>query len=233
MTTRRRELVVGVAAASASMVLSCKAPRAPQAKAEEQRPPASDEDKVTPVEDLMREHGVLSRALLVYDECARRLESGAELPPAVIPATARIVRQFVHEYHEAIEEEAVFPRCERALAHLTLVRTLREQHVVGRKITAFIEQAVGGRDRRRLVGALRAFGRMYRPHAAREDTVLFPALRGLVVARDLDAMGDQLEARERALFGVDGFERKLAEIADLETTLEINDLARVTPTEFR
>jgi hypothetical protein len=37
------------------------------------------EAEVTPGEDLMQEHGVLERILLVYDEAARRIESGQKL----------------------------------------------------------------------------------------------------------------------------------------------------------
>src|SRR5436190_7019562 len=40
-----------------------------------------EEEDVTPGEDLMREHGVLNRVLLVYEECARRLD-GHEDPRA-------------------------------------------------------------------------------------------------------------------------------------------------------
>ena len=40
--------------------------------------------KVPPTEDLMREHGVLRRIMLVYDEIARRLKQGEEFPLASV-----------------------------------------------------------------------------------------------------------------------------------------------------
>jgi hypothetical protein len=55
---------------------------------------------------------------------------------------------------------------------------------------------------------MRLFIRMYEPHAAREDTVLFPAFRTLVGAKELDALKDIFEERERALPG-GGFEKIL------------------------
>lgn len=70
---------------------------------------------------------------------------------------------------------------------------------------------------------------MYRPHEAREDTVLFPALRTIVSPKELDAMGEQFEDREHALFGKEGFGGIVAEIAKLEETLGIHDLAQFTP----
>src|SRR5262249_2854026 len=112
---------------------------------------------------------------------------------------------------------------------------LREQHASGRKLTALIEQATANGlpakkdDRKRLAGHVRAFTRMYRPHAAREDTVLLPDFRALVTAPELEALGAEAERGERELFGDDGFERKVSEVGELEMVLDLSDLARVTP----
>ena len=38
-------------------------------------------EEVSPPEDLMREHGVLKRILLIYGEAIRRIEANQELPP--------------------------------------------------------------------------------------------------------------------------------------------------------
>ena len=70
--------------------------------------------EVTPAEDLMQEHGVLERLLLIYAEAARRIERGAELDLAVITSAAGIIRHFVEDYHEKLEERFVFPRLEAA-----------------------------------------------------------------------------------------------------------------------
>ena len=70
---------------------------------------------------------------------------------------------------------------------------------------------------------------MYHPHAAREDTVLFPALHGIMTAKEYDVMGDQFEDREHELFGKEGFEKIIVEVAELERALGIYDLAQFTP----
>ena len=49
------------------------------------------EPDISPTEDLMREHGLLNRVLLVYEECARRLEAGEEVK--VLPDAAKIIRE--------------------------------------------------------------------------------------------------------------------------------------------
>ncbi len=38
-------------------------------------------EEVSPPEDLMREHGVLKRILLVYGEALRRMDANEDLPP--------------------------------------------------------------------------------------------------------------------------------------------------------
>jgi hemerythrin-like domain-containing protein len=70
---------------------------------------------------------------------------------------------------------------------------------------------------------------MYRPHAAREDTVLFPTVHTLVSAKEYEALGDKFEDKEKELFGRDGFEKIVKEVADLEKALGIYDLAQFTP----
>ena len=70
---------------------------------------------------------------------------------------------------------------------------------------------------------------MYRPHAAREDTDLFPKLRELVSAHEYDAMAEDFEKKEHELFGEEGFEKMVDRVANIEKTLGIYDLAQFTP----
>jgi len=74
--------------------------------------PARDEE-VAPPEDLMREHGVLNRILLIYDESARRLDAQQQLPIDVLAKSADLIRRFIEQYHEKLEEDFLFPRFER------------------------------------------------------------------------------------------------------------------------
>lgn len=80
-----------------------------------------------------------------------------------------------------------------------------------------------------LAPVLRSFARMYRPHAAREDTVLFPAFRDVVGRGAYRELGEQFEEKEHELFGEQGFEDTVREIARLEIALDIGDLTRFTP----
>jgi hemerythrin-like domain-containing protein len=196
--------------------------------------PSEKEAEVTPPEDLMREHGVLDRLLLVYEAGLRKFDANEDFDPAVLTQAAQIVRDFIENYHERSEEEALFPRFRKAGKQVALVDILLAQHKAGRKVTERILQYVpasrkDGDERRQLVGAVKSFIAMYRPHAAREDTELFPLLRGIVSPHEYDAMAEDFERKEHKLFGGDGFEMMVHRVAGLEQSIGINDLAQFTP----
>jgi hemerythrin-like domain-containing protein len=189
-------------------------------------------DEVGPTEDLMREHGVLNRVLLVYDHFVVQIEQKRDLKPEWVSSAASIIRTFVEDYHERQEEQFLFPRFEKARVLADLTGVLKAQHQAGRKLTDQIVSLGRARDpddRAKLAQSLRQFVRMYRPHEAREDTVLFPELRKIVSAHEFDALGEQFETNEHKQFGADGFELYRDKIAGLEKQLGIYDLAQFTP----
>jgi len=150
----------------------------------------------------------------------------------VLTEAAGIIRNFIENYHEKLEEDYLFPRFEKARKLTELVAVLRQQHQAGRQITAQILQlaaAKGAADRQKLEAAIVALIRMYRPHEAREDTVLFPALHWIVSPHEFDALGDDFEKKEHELFGKEGFEGMVVKVGDLEKQLGIFDLAKFTP----
>jgi hemerythrin-like domain-containing protein len=196
---------------------------------------ASGEEDVGPAEDLMREHGVLNRVLLVYEECRARIVAKSDLPTGVLLDAANLVQRFVHDYHEVLEEHEVFPRLEEARRHADVTRILREQHAAGRTLTSkILELAAGGFSRpderaANLATLLTDFVRMYRPHEAREDTVVFPAFHALYTPKEWKALGERFEGRETEVLGNEGFERAVARVAGIERMLGIEDLSKFTP----
>ncbi len=231
--SRRQFLLTGTATglAIAGFAESAKAGDAPApAKSGSQAP-----DDISPPEDLMREHGVLNRILLIYEECLQRLQGQKNLDPAPLAGSAKIISTFIEDYHEKLEEDQLFPRFEKAGKLVDLVKVLREQHQAGRRLTgeiirlatpATLKDATGTK---KLSTSITQFIRMYRPHEAREDTVLFPAIRGLMTAKEFDAMGDRFEDKEHQLFGEHGFEDIVARVAEFEKTLGIYDLSQFAP----
>ncbi len=211
------------------------ASRSPLALVAQEKKDQPGEEDVSTVEDLMREHGVLRRVLLVYEEGLRRLDGATPELPGAIEAAATLIRHFVEDYHEKLEEEQLFPRFERAGRLVTLVNVLRQQHQAGRTLTEAIRRlataaTLGSRgEREHLAEAMRQFIRMYRPHAAREDTVLFPAFKELVGEKRYRVLGEAFEEKEHAVLGEHGFEGAVAKVTSLEKALGIEELAAFTP----
>ena len=201
-------------------------------------PEKKGEDKeaeVGPPEDLMREHGVLKRVLLIYGEALRRLDAKEDFPPEASADAAGIIRRFVEDYHEKLEEDFLFPRFEKANRLVDLVKVLREQHQAGRRVTdvtmrfANLQSLKNDSERAQLDNSMRQFVRMYNPHEAREDTVLFPAFRKIVSPHEFDSLGEDFEKKEDELFGEDGFENVVDKVAGIEKRLGIYELEQFTP----
>jgi hemerythrin-like domain-containing protein len=192
-------------------------------------------EDISATEDLMREHGVLNRVLLIYEEGLRRLRGKKEVSPEVFRNSAQLIRRFVENYHERLEERFIFPEFEKQKRLVDLVTTLRQQHEAGRRLTdVILRNATGDRfgkadSRQEITRACEAFIRMYRPHEAREDTVLFPTLRQIVPARRIRELGEQFEKEEDRLFGEGGFQKNVEQVAGIEKQLSIYDLAQFTP----
>jgi hemerythrin-like domain-containing protein len=190
--------------------------------------------EVSPPEDLMQEHGLLNRVLLIYDTCRIHLVNKEDFPIEALSNSANIIRTFVEDYHEKQEENYLFPRFEKANQLTDLVSVLRQQHQAGRNITDQVIQLTkssmrADNENQTLIQLLTSFNTMYRPHEAREDTVLFPAFRKIVSKNEYDSLGEEFEKNEHKLFGEDGFDTMVNRVSDIERSLNIYELSKFTP----
>jgi hemerythrin-like domain-containing protein len=184
----------------------------------------------------MREHGVLRRALFLYSETAIRLRSNpSSVPPDALHKAAKLFRAFGEDYHEKkLEEAYIFPAVKKAGGEAARYpEILVEQHERGREITDYILALSQGakldaHNVKPLALALESFVRMYRPHASREDTIVFPAWKQALTAKQLDEMNDKFEDIEHQQFGEEGFENAVRQISGIEGELGLTDLAQFT-----
>lgn len=195
----------------------------------------AEKGEVSPAEDLMREHGVLNRIMMIYDNCRAKLANKEELQIDALRNSAGLIRSFVEDYHEMLEEKFLFPRYVNANKLVDLVQTLYVQHHAGRILTDEILN-IGNADSLKdpdnavkLINLLDTFNGMYRVHEAREDTVLFPVLRKIVSRNEYDSLGEDFEKQEHKLFGAGGFEGIVEKVAAIERQLGIYDISSFTP----
>jgi hemerythrin-like domain-containing protein len=230
MDPNRRQLIIGGSAiltSSLALPLSALAQQQTETKAQPKK--EEGEEEVSTNEDLMREHGVLNRVLLIYEEAERRIAAKQQFDPSIIGNAAGLIKSFIEDYHEKLEENHLFPRFEQAGKLVELTVVLRAQHAMGRRVTERLLVSAKSKDLQTMSESLHQFVRMYRPHEAREDTVLFPALHQIVTPHEYDAMGEQFEKIERQTFGGDGFDMAVDKVTDLEKQLGIYDLSQFTP----
>jgi len=161
--------------------------------------------EVTATEDLMREHGILRRALLVYSAMAKKLRANtASVPPDAIQKTAKLFRAFGEDYHEKkLEEPYIFPAVKKA----------------GGPAASYPDILVVQHDRGREI---------YEHHAAREDTIIFPAWKKALPDKEYDEMGEKFEEIEHQQFGEDGFDTAVKQISEIEGELGLADIAQFT-----
>jgi hemerythrin-like domain-containing protein len=242
--SRRTFLFLGAAGIGAAVIASCGSANTNSNQQQNINVAKSDEEKkepdakeVTAVEDLMREHGILRRCLLVYGETSLRIrKNAADVSPEALQRTAKLFRAFGEEYHEKkLEEAYLFPRLKEKAAGseaAKYVDTLVAQHVRGREITDYILSVTNGpklgAQAARFADVLAGFVRMYEHHAAREDTIIFPAWKDAVTSNEYDELNDKFEDIEQEQFGEDGFEDAVRQMGEIEASLNLYDIAQFT-----
>lgn len=222
----RRELIIG----GAGLVVGAGLTQAANAIA--YTPPPAEPHVPSPGEELMVEHGVLKRILLAYRAAGDQLAAGQTPPAQAIYDAAQLISSYVESFHEGLEEGYVFPRVRAQ--HADVVTTLLVQHDRGRHLTASILLAAGGdlgspTARDALRGDMAAFVRMYEPHEAWEDTVIYPALRRASTQRTLDLLAERFADLENKQFGDHALTQMVDRVSGIEEQLGIADLASFTP----
>ena len=184
----------------------------------------------------MREHGVLRRALMIYEESAVKLAASASaVDPEALQKTAKLIRVFGEDYHEQkLEEAYIFPAVQKAggLA-AAYIGVLTAQHQRGREVTDYVLSVTVGDKFSALTAeglarVLQSFVRMYEHHTAIEDTIIFPAWKRTMTIDQMDQMADKFETIEQRELGQNGYEDAVKRVSDIEASLGLGDLGQFT-----
>lgn len=236
----RRNFIRASAAGGAAMLFSAcsESGNAQVVGTDPKKEPRKTGEKEVPAnEDLMREHGVLRRALLVYTAAADRIrKNAASVPPDALQKTAKLFRTFGEDYHEKkLEEPFIFPVVKKVGgAAASYPDILVVQHDRGREITDYILSVSQGAKLNAasvgpLANTLDSFVLMYEHHAAREDTIVFPAWKKALSNQEYDELGEKFEQIEHQQFGGDGFDEAVKTISEVEGMLGLTNIAQFTP----
>ena len=206
-------------------------------QAQDDKKKSSKEPEVTATEDLMREHGIIRRALQVYHATVPLLRTQPRsIDPAPLYKTAQLFRHFGEDYHERMLEEKYIFLIVRKLGGQAAryPDILEAQHRRGREITDYIMGATKSGSiltahAEPLAKVMEGLVDMYEHHAAREDTIVFPTLKGTMSPKQLDEMSDKFEEIEHKEFGKDGFEDAEKTVDKIEGALGLSDISKFTP----
>jgi len=175
-------------------------------------------EDVSAVEDLMREHGLLNRILIIYDEIIRRLENNLDVDKTIIIRSAQIIREFIENYHEKTEEKYVFPLLIDHNVDISLVNELLMQHQTSRLMT---DKIIKFNNKQEVLDNLKKFVKLYRYHESREDTIIFPEFHNLLSKKMYEEYGELFEKDEDQKIGEGGFKKYLNEVIKIEKILDI------------
>ena len=241
MNSTRRQLITGLSILGAGTLLASCQQAAPggatnrDAKTDEQSPEDAA-SVVSATEDLMREHGLLRRALLVYQESAVKLKlDPASVPTEALEKVAQFFRAFGEDYHERkLEEAFIIPAIKKTQSQASsYADVLLAQHARGREVTDYLlsvskNATITSSTAPAVINALESFVRMYEHHAAIEDTIVFPAWKAATGAKQLDELAIKFEEIEEEHFGEDGFEAASKRMAEIEEGLGLSNLDMFT-----
>ena len=137
---------------------------------------------------------------------------------------AQLVHSFIENYHERIEELYLFPVFKQHGVEVDLIRELENEHESGRALTQGLLKKLitPNPDIQELSTALAKYVDFYERHSAEEDTIIFPQFSKLVPLDVFEHLGELMEKSEDRIFGQDGLEHILMEVASIENALQLN-----------
>lgn len=193
-------------------------------------------EPLSPTCDLMKEHGLLNRILLIFNEYNRRLDKGniSQYECDNLMTIMNVIQIYLERHHEIDEEKYIFPFIRPELAELLYL-----QHVYSRKITILIISLLANgindnkssfdipifpnqtrriiiSSRKLLQSCLVTSMQNYRKHEVLEDTIAFPEARKAMSSEISKELTDKFEESEHRIGGFDKF---LKIIKDVENNL--------------
>lgn len=194
-----------------------------------------EEVRYSPMEDLMEEHSILRRALLIYEECIKRMNINEDFDPNLLVETTNVIKVIIIFHHALLEHEYIFPRFREADKYVEMCDVLTDQHgKAGEQEELILKYANrdsinNPEEKELLINALKKSIRVFRPHIDREDTEMFPEFKNVVTPFEFYELGKKFKEIEYQKWGENGHRQMVDKIIHVEKALGINDLDSFTP----
>jgi hemerythrin-like domain-containing protein len=190
---------------------------------------------ISPTEILSREHAIMERLMIVLESEVARIANGEDIDLFPVNHAAITIKAFGADHHMVDEEQFIFPKLREAGTMDSLVDTLELQHDKGREIIGrIIDLTRAGHIEdpghlNELISLCLSFVIMYRPHAAWEETVVFPGLYDISTENYIDNINMRMHEEERALMSDPGLHRLMDNLRKIEKAAGTSELEHFTP----
>ena len=180
-------------------------------------------DFIPLTEDLMKEHALVTRILIIYDKCVEILSESPILSTiSIVKQTAQIVRNFVENYHEYIEETYIFPLFSNDKKYDILIKELIHQHTISREITSSIITDIENIENiKNVIDNIKKFNKIYVAHINVEDLSLIKNVRSHISEDEFIKLSKKFDEIEDEKLGKHGFKKILKELILIEHKLGI------------
>src|SRR5262245_39669777 len=121
---------------------------------------------------VIRDHVVLRRGLNILDGMMKKLEDGERIEIADINAVLKFLQAFGDEYHQTMEEKALFPLLVRATPQGSPIHQMVSEHGEERALVSWIIDAFASRRVADFVYTSHRLSLVLRNHIEKEDAVL-------------------------------------------------------------
>jgi hemerythrin-like domain-containing protein len=147
---------------------------------------------------VMQDHAILRRGLDIVDGMLKKLEDGERIEIADVITVLKFLRLFGDQYHQTVEENALFPALLRAAPEESALRQLVSEHGDERTLVVEIEDALMSRRGMDFFRSSRRLTAILRNHFEQEDTILHDlAEHWLSKEQDDEVVAEFMKHRQR------------------------------------
>lgn len=130
-----------------------------------------------PLKKLVDEHVLIKRWIALIPQVLESLEVDSADDLRNIEQGIDFIRSYADRFHHAKEEEILFKYFD---GNLDILKSMLEDHTKARGHVKALAEAVEGREKKKIIEHLNAYGRLLTEHIKKEDEILYPWMdRGL------------------------------------------------------
>ena len=169
--------------------------------------------EMRPTEDLMNEHRVIERMLVVVSRAADRLNEGREVGSEVFVGAADFFKNFADRCHHGKEEKLLFKKMmERGVSgEVGPIAVMLREHEDGRahvrKIAELSARKLDERSRTELIKHAKAYVDLLGQHIQKEDNILYPMANQILTSEDQKELEKGFDEVEEKIMGPGVHER--------------------------